>query len=47
VISQDIDPRGRSDLLFFEISELELMVAGHPRGFSRGGRFHVLSAPVL
>ena len=34
-------------MLFFEISELELMVAGRPRGLLRGGRFQVLSAPVL
>ena len=34
-------------MLFFEISELELMVAGRRRGLSRGGRFQVLSAPVL
>ena len=34
-------------MLFSEISELELMVAGRPRGLLRGGRFQVLSAPVL
>ena len=34
-------------MLFFEISELELMVAGRPRGILRGGGgFKVLSGPV-
>ena len=47
VIFQGIDVRGRSEGLFFEISELKSIVAGHPRELSRGGRFHVLSAPVL
>ena len=47
VIFQGIDVRGRFEGLFFEISELKWIVAGHPRELLRGGRFHVLSAPVL